>query len=86
MPELTRFYGIIIRMYYDDHAPSHFHAFYGEHEAVFEIETLAEIKGGLPARARGLVIEWGQKHKNELRKAWEKASNLEKPDKIAPLD
>jgi hypothetical protein len=86
MPELTRFYGIIIRMYYDDHVPSHFHAFYGEHEAAFEIETLAEIKGGLPARARGLVIEWGQKHKNELRKAWKKASNLEKPDKIAPLD
>ena len=73
-------------MYYDDHAPAHFHAYYGEYEAVFEIETLAEIKGELPARARGLVIEWGQRNQAELRKAWKKASNLEEPRKIAPLD
>lgn len=86
MPELSRFYGIIIRMYYDDHTPAHFHAYYGEFEAVFEIETLAEIKGQLPARARGLVIEWGQRNQTELRKAWKKASNLEQPGKIAPLD
>jgi len=61
MPELTRFYGIIIRMYYDDHAPSHFHAFYGEHEAVFEIETLAEIKRRITCKSPWPCYRMGTK-------------------------
>lgn len=57
MPEISRFYGIIIRMYFDDHAPPHFHAYYGEHEALIDLNTLAVLYGKLPARALGLTVE-----------------------------
>ena len=86
MPELARFYGIVIRMYFGDHPPPHFHAFYGGHKAVIDIESLALIEGQLPPRARGLVIEWATMHQDELREAFRKAESLEAPDKIAPLD
>jgi len=86
MPELSRFYGIIIRMYFDDHSPPHFHAFYAEYEAVIGIESLNILKGQLPARAHGLTIEWAQKHQDELKAAWDKASRLENPGKISPLE
>jgi len=86
MPELSRFYGIVIRMNYGDHPPPHFHAIYGSYKAVLEIETLAVIDGHLPPRARGLVIEWATIHQEELRKAFLKAESLEAPDKIQPLD
>ena len=59
MPEISRFYGIVIKMYFDDHDPSHFHAEYAEDEAVISIETLAVIAGRLRPRALGLVAEWG---------------------------
>lgn len=58
MPEISRFYGIVIKMYFGDHPPPHFHAEYGEHEAVVGIETLTVIAGRLPPRAIGLVSEW----------------------------
>jgi hypothetical protein len=57
MPEICRFYGIIIRMFYDDHNPPHFHAFYGDDEAWININTLAVFSGSLPGRALGLVTE-----------------------------
>ena len=57
MPELSRFYGIVIRMFYEDHLPPHFHAYYGGHEVLIHIETLAVIAGELPPRAMGLVME-----------------------------
>ncbi len=57
MPELSRFYGIVIQMYFGDHQPPHFHVIYGSSKAVVDIETLALIEGKLPPRARGLVIE-----------------------------
>jgi len=85
VPELCRFYGIMIRMYYDDHLPPHFHAIYGEHEALVGIETLALIEGRLPPRAMGLVTEWAAQHQEELREAWQRAKNLEPPGKIEPL-
>ncbi len=85
MPELSRFYGIVIRMYYDDHDPSHFHAEYAEDEAVISIETLAVIAGRLRPRALGLVSEWAAQHQEDLRNAWVKAKNLEAPQKIDPL-
>ena len=56
MPELSRFYGIITRMYFNDHLPSHFHAYYSEYEAIISTQTLAVVAGSLPARALGLVI------------------------------
>jgi hypothetical protein len=60
MPEISRFYGIVIRMYFDEHLPPHFHAEYGDYEALININTLAVISGKLPPRALGLVIEWVQ--------------------------
>lgn len=86
MPELSRFYGIVIQMYFGDHPPPHFHAIYGGSKAVVDIETLAIIEGQLPPRARGLVIEWATIHQSELREAFDKASTLQAPDKIPPLD
>jgi hypothetical protein len=85
MPELSRFYGIVIKMYFDDHDPPHFHAEYAEDQAVIGIETLAVIAGRLPPRALGLVAEWAALHQDELRQAWRKAKSLESVNKIAPL-
>jgi len=58
MPEICRFFGIVIKMHFGDHLPPHFHAEYGEHQAVIDIRTLVVIGGYLPPRALGLVIEW----------------------------
>ena len=66
MPELSRFYGIIIRMFVNDHPPAHFHAEYQDYEALFNIRTLEVIKGELPNRARLLVVEWALEHRQEL--------------------
>ena len=65
-------------MYYNDHMPPHFHAEYGEHEAIYEIDTLDVLRGGLPRRAHALVVEWASLHRGELRDDWERA-RLEKP-------
>lgn len=86
MPELARFYGIVIQMYFGDHPPPHFHAFYSGSKAVIDIESLALIEGQLPPRARGLVIEWATIHQKELKEAFRKAKALEAPDRIPPLD
>ena len=64
MPEISRFYGIVIRMYFADHAPPHFHAEYAEHEARVAIETLGLLSGQLPPRALGLVAEWATIHQD----------------------
>ena len=85
MPELSRFYGIVIRMHFRDHAPPHFHAVYQEQEATVEIGSLALTRGQLPARALGLVVEWATLHQQELFAAWERRTRQEMPDKIAPL-
>ena len=69
MPEVSRFYGIVIRIYFDDHNPPHFHAMYGENEAVISIDSLAVLQGALPARAHGLTIEWAHKQKDDI-KLW----------------
>jgi len=76
MPELCRFYGIVIRMYFADHPPPHFHAEYGEHEALITIEDSQIFSGSLPPRALSLVREWMLLHKEELRDAWNAARQL----------
>lgn len=86
MPELSRFYGIVIRMYFDDHPPPHFHAEYGSFEALIDIRTLAFVRGKLPPRARGLVTEWAALHQDELMEQWVRARSLEPLGKIAPLE
>ena len=85
MPELCRFYGIVVRMYFADHPPPHFHVSYGSHQAVLDVEALSVISGDLPARALGLVVEWATLHQDELRSAWRRAANHELPGKIEPL-
>lgn len=85
MPEICRFYGIIIRMHANDHPPPHFHAEYAEYEALINIETLAVIAGNLPSRALGLTIEWASLHQNDLRNLWQRARNHESLSKLAPL-
>ena len=85
MPEISRFYGIIVAMFFGDHNPPHFHARYGAEKVVIEIETLRILEGHLPPRALGLVIEWASQHKNELMQNWELAKNNQAPIKIEPL-
>lgn len=86
MPELSRFFGIIIRMFYSDHEPAHFHAIYGEYEALIEIDTLAVFRRSLPRRALALVLEWAALHRNELRDDWRRARAGEMLNEIEPLD
>ncbi len=85
MPEISRFYGIVIRMYFGDHSPPHFHAAYGDNEAVIDIGTLAIIAGKLPPRATGMVMEWASLRRNELMDAWQHAQQLEPFARIDPL-
>jgi Domain of unknown function (DUF4160) len=85
MPEISRFYGIVVQMYFGDHLPPHFHAGYAGQSAKIDIEALAVIDGSLPPRALGLVIEWAALHQQELREAFQKAANLKQPGRIDPL-
>ena len=81
MPEISRFLGIIITMYFDEHNPPHFHVQYNEYRAVFEIETLNIIAGKVPVKVRGLVEEWAELNTQELKEMW----NSKEFHKIAPL-
>jgi len=86
VPEISRFLGIIIVMYYNDHAPPHFHAKYGEFEAVISIDTGAVIEGRLPPRVLGLVQEWRECHKTELVEDWDLARARKALKRIDPLE
>jgi len=85
MPEISRFYGIIIAMFYSEHNPPHFHARYGGDKAAVEIRTLRILEGTLPPRSLGLVIEWASQHQEELLSDWERARSGLAPEKIEPL-
>ena len=85
MPELSRFYGIVIRMYYNDHAPPHFHAVYQGSRATVDIEGLTIGEGRLPARVQSLVLEWAALRQQELREAWERSEREEPLGTIEPL-
>jgi hypothetical protein len=71
MPVIARFYGIIIKMYFNDHLPPHFHAIYGECVGMFDIGTLEMLEGDLPPRAIRLVAEWAALHQSVLRQMWD---------------
>lgn len=85
MPEISRFLGIVVRMYYRDHAPPHFHARYGEHSIVVELDTWT-VQGHFPSRALGHLLEWAQLHRQELREDWELARVRSPLRPIAPLE
>ncbi|MCC7354363.1 MAG: DUF4160 domain-containing protein [Anaerolineae bacterium] len=86
MPEISRFFGISIKMYFGDHAPPHFHAEYEEHKTVIDIHTLVVIGGYLPPRAMGMVIEWASQHREELLALWELAANRQPLHRLPPLE
>jgi len=85
MPTISTFYGIIIRMFFEEHAPPHFHAQYGEHKAAINILTLEIEEGKLPRRALNLVLDWAELHRDELLSDWDKCRADQQPDKIEPL-
>ncbi|MFP5270208.1 DUF4160 domain-containing protein [Coleofasciculus sp.] len=70
MPEIARFYGIVIKVFFGDHPPPHFHAIYGEYNALVSIESLEIIEGDLPSRAQKLVLEWANLYQQDLLKMW----------------
>jgi hypothetical protein len=86
MPRISKYYGIAIYMYFRDHPPPHFHAIYGEHEAVIEISTGKVIDGELPRRALKLVVEWTKAHRTELVQNWARAQAGEPLMPVDPLD
>ncbi|MDY6781853.1 MAG: DUF4160 domain-containing protein [Cyanobacteriota bacterium] len=81
MPEITRFYGIAIKMFFRDHSPPHFHAIYGEYNALVGIESLEIIEGDLPNRAEKMVLEWAKIYQRELLNIW----NSQEFIKLPPL-
>ncbi|MBP0048879.1 DUF4160 domain-containing protein [Marinobacterium sp. AK62] len=86
MPTISVFFGIFIRMYYDDHNPPHFHAYYGDFQAIIAIETLEILDGTLPKRARAMVVEWALEHRHELLEDWKLAEQHQPLKGIAPLE
>ena len=86
VPEICRFFGIVISMFYADHSPPHFHARYGEHRAIIEIESSMVLGGSLPPWPLGLVMEWTAKHRADLRDSWRLARQQEPLLRIALLE
>ncbi len=84
MPQISFFYGIIILMNYVDHAPAHFHAWYGEYKIIVSIND-GIVKGEMPGRALKMILEWLELHREELLEAWEIAQVGGKLNKIEPL-
>jgi hypothetical protein len=70
MPEISRFFGIVVAMFYNDHPPPHFHVRYGNQRAIIDIGSLFVLEGSLSPRALGLVVEWAAQHQHELRANW----------------
>ena len=85
MPEISRFYGIVIGMFYNDHAPPHFHVRYNEFKASVAIRNFELIDGRLPPKVLGMVVEWAAAHQPELMADWELAEKQQRPEKIKPL-
>ena len=84
MPEICRFYGIVIKMFFKpkEHEPSHIHALYGEHIGIFNLQSLEMIEGDLPPKAKSLVLEWLEKNQSELLKMWDSQKLI----KLPPLE
>lgn len=82
MPEISRFYGIVIKIYFGDHPPPHFHAVYAEHTGVFDIDTLELAEGYLPTRAQRLVLEWARINRGEMLAMWD----TQEFHKLPPLE
>lgn len=86
MPEISRFLGIIIAMYYNEHNPPHFHAKYGEYKIEIAIKTLSVLAGNFPPKAMGLVMEWATLHQDDLMVDWALARENAELNRIDPLE
>ncbi len=86
MPTLSTFYGIAIRMYFRDRVPPHFHALYGDDEALIDIRSLRVLAGRLPLRALDLTRQWASAHQAELLVDWDLCRDLRMPNPIDPLE
>ena len=86
MPTISVFFGIYIRMYFDDHGPAHFHAYYGDHSVIIGIETLQVFRGSFPRRALAMVLEWAFAHRDELMENWNLAEAHRPLKQIKPLE
>ena len=86
MPEISRFFGIRINMYWDDHSPPHFHAEYGEYEALFNIETGKKMKGRFPKTGERMVRDWLLLNKKELAENWRLAREGKVLNRIKGLE
>ena len=85
MPTLSLFYGVVIRIFYDDHSPPHFHAVYGDHELLVSIDPITILRGNAPARVESMVLERAALHQGELREDWGLCAALKPPNPVAPL-
>ena len=85
MPTISSFYGLLIRMYFNDHAPPHFHALYGEHQATIDIRKLIVLEGSLPRRALELALDWAELHRAELQDDWDLCRQQQPLKRIEPL-
>ena len=85
MPTISIFYGLVIRMYFNDHAPPHFHVEYAEFKATVSIQTLTIATGKLPRSAQMLVLDWAELHQAELLEDWQLCMDKQQPRQIAPL-
>lgn len=86
MPEVSRFFGIVIAIYYNDHEPAHFHARYADAEARIDMVTGKALSGRIPPRAMRLVEEWSALHRRELLEDWRRAQMREPLQRIDPLE
>ena len=85
MPEISRFLGIVIALFYREHGVAHFHAYYGEREVTIEIDS-GTVRGSFPPRALRLVLEWANLHRQELIENWNAARQGQPLNPVAPLD
>jgi Domain of unknown function (DUF4160) len=85
VPTISVFYGIVIQMFWRDHAPPHFHALYAEYEALIDLQNFSVIRGSLPSRAMALVLEWADDHRDELLENWNLCRRMQTPKPIEPL-
>jgi hypothetical protein len=85
MPTISQFYGIVIQMFWNEHALPHFNATYGEYKATINIKDICIMEGNLPRRATQLVLDWAELHQEELLEDWNLCLNNAYPKVIAPL-
>lgn len=86
MPEISRFYGIVVFMVYADHHPPHFHARYAEDEVIVDLDAAMRVEGRFPRRALGLLLDWAQQHRDALLANWERAARREPLLPVPPLE